>query len=201
MSKADVLNLVATLSNNMADSAMAERYYHDVLFELAREDWFVEASIIPLQVGQLEVDLSAGVSNPLVDWNGLIYDDRELEEAPLNLIESIDPHWRDRRGSPRSYIIEDETSKTVALHPAPIVNSNPNLGNFGEPLGLDYPTYNLLLFYSYAAESASAPWYYLELVIALRILSLEFNRESDHTDMQFAQSAQALSDLCKGLMA
>lgn len=200
MSKADVLNLVAALSNGMADPSTVEHYYDSVMFELGREDWSVEATIIPLTIGQLEVALDAAVSQPIVDLPELIYDDRALEEVPLRLLESIDPYWRDRRGSPRSYVIEDETRKTIALHPAPILNSNPNLGQTGEPLGLDYPTYNLLLFYSYAPVAPSGPPAYLELAIALRILAEEFNRESDHADMEFAAAAQALSDLCKGLV-
>lgn len=201
MSKADVLNLVATLSNGMADPALYDQYYNDTMFELAREDWSVEAAIIPLTVGQLEVGLDAAVSQPIVNLLELIYDDRALEEVSLRELSAIDRYWRDRRGLPRSYVIEDEVRKTIALHPAPILNSNPNLGQTGESLGSDYPFYNLLLFYSYAAVAPWEPPAYLELVIALRLLALEFNRESSHTDVEFAAAAQVLSDLCKGLMA
>lgn len=200
MSKADTLALVATLSNQMADSVSAERYYNDVCYELARENWFAEASLVSLSRGQGEIDLDAAVAPSVVNYLGLIYDDVELEPVPLRLLESIDEQWRDAIGYPRSYIIEDERSKVVALHPAPLVASNPNLGNFGEDLGRDYPTYNLAFFYSYAPLAPLTVFYYLELIVALRILALEFQRESDHTDAEFAQAAQALSDLCKGLL-
>jgi len=201
MSKADILSLVATLSNGIADTAIAERYYDDVIFELARENWFVDASVIPLTRGLLEVDLDAAVAPSLINTLGIIYDDRELEETPKVLMESIDPYWRDRIGSPRSYITEDENAKVIALHPSPWVAGSPELDMMGEPLGQDYPIANLLCFYSYAAEDPWQPPPYLSLTIALRILALEFNRESDHTDMEYAQAAQALSDMFKGLLA
>lgn len=181
----------------MADPAAAERYYNDVCFELARENWFAEASLVPLSRGQMEVPLDASVSVSVANLLALIYDDVELEETPKVLIEAIDPQWRDAIRYPRSYIVEDERSKMVALHPAPFTASNPNLGTVGEPFGQDLPTYNLAYFYSYAPRDPQTIFYYLELVVALRILALEFQRESDHTDMEFSQAAQALSDFCK----
>jgi hypothetical protein len=201
MSKGDVLALVATLSNQMADPVATESYYNDVCVELARENWFAEAALITLTRGQVQVNLHDSVTGPVVNYLGLIYDDTELEPVPLRLMEAIDPQWRDAIQYTRSYIIEDERSKVVALHPAPFVASNPNLGSFGEPFGLDLPTYNLAFFYSYAPIAPQAPFYYLELAMALRILALEFGRESDHTDVEYAQAAQALTDLCKGLLA
>ena len=200
MPKTDVLNLVATLSNGTADPVTSGLYYDHVMFELAREDWFVEAALIPLMKGQQEVALDASVSLPMVNRLALIYDNTELEEATKQQMEAIDPQWRDSIRYTRSYITEDESAKVVALHPAPIYNSNPNLGVFGEPFGLDYPTYNLACFYSYAPLEPQQPWYYLELVITLRILALEFNRESDHTDMEFATNCQTLNDLFKELL-
>jgi hypothetical protein len=200
MSRADVLNLTATLSNGMADPAMTSRYYSERCYELARENWFTNAYLIPLTRGQLEVDTRAAMGGLFVNLLGVVYDDVELEEISLREMEAIDPQWRDAMNRPRSYIVEDESSKVIALHPAPWVASNPNLGTYGEPFGLDYPTYNLAVFHSFAPLPPQSPFYYLELVIALRVIALEFQRESDHTDMEYSQAAQALSDLCKGIL-
>ena len=62
MSKADTLNLVQTLSNGMADPVTSERYYNDVTYELAAEDWTFEAALIRVTRGQLQVDLTAAIS-------------------------------------------------------------------------------------------------------------------------------------------
>jgi hypothetical protein len=199
-SKIQVLNLVGILSNYTADLITSGFYYDHVLFELARENWFVDASLTALTRGQREVDLGAAVGPELVNRLALIYDDTELEEATKTQMEALDPQWRDAIKYTRSYVTEDENAKVVALHPAPVVASNPNLGSFGEPFGLDLPTRNLAVFYSYAPLPPWQPWYYLELVIALRILALEHLRESDHTDVDFAGACQTLSDLFKGML-
>jgi hypothetical protein len=199
--KADTLALVQTLSNGMADSVTSEKYYNDVCFELAHENWFVEASLVPVTEGERTVSIDQAVGPGMGDILGLIYDDVDLDMAMLNDIESIDPYWRDAFGYPRTYVVEDVNQKSIQLHPRPQVTSNPNLGNFGLPLGQDYPTYNVAAFYNYAPLDPQQPWYYLELLIALRVLSLEFSRESDHVDSEFAQSAQALYGLFKSLLA
>ena len=95
MSKADVLNLVQILSNGASDVTAIDRFYDDVMYELARENWFVDAQLIPLIRGQLEVDLGAAIGTQMVNTLGLIYDDTELEEATRVQMESIDPQWRD----------------------------------------------------------------------------------------------------------
>jgi len=195
--KTDTLALVQLLSNNMADPVTIDGYYNDVMYELGAENWFCDANIIPLTKGQLEVNLRAALGPSLVNRLGLIYDDNQLEEVTLLQMRALDNQWRDRTGYPRSYVREDEAADTIALHPAPFVASNSSLYLYGEPLGLDYPTYNLLVFYSYAALEPQEPWGYLELAVALRILAREFMRESDHTDQEFAKAAQTLATLCK----
>jgi hypothetical protein len=46
----------------MADPVTSERYYNDVTYELAAEDWTFEAALIRVTRGQLQVDLTAAIS-------------------------------------------------------------------------------------------------------------------------------------------
>lgn len=197
MPKTDTLNLVALLSNGMADAIASESFYNDTMVELAQEDWTTNAIIVALTKGKSEKDLSG---TAFVNLKGFIYDDSEIDLASQTEIESIDSEWRDAVGRTTSYIIEDGNVKTIALYPAPDLPSNPDLGLYGEPLGLDYPTYSGVLFYSYPALDPLQPQYYLELIIALRVLNREFTRESDHIDSEFATVAQTLMSLFKGML-
>src|SRR5215469_2750332 len=146
MPKVDVLNLVTTFSNGTADPVTISHLYDDVMFELARENWFVDARLYQLTRGQPSVTLGDDVVNIL----GIIWDDREIEQIARRQLESIDAYWPDTLGQLRSYVVEDVSKKDIALHSPPFGTSDPNLGTFGEPFGLDYPAYNLALFYSYA---------------------------------------------------
>lgn len=198
MPKADVLNLVQVLSGGTADPATIEHYYNDATIQVARENWTCDAHVFALSIGQSLVDLS---STNFVNLLGLIYDDTEMDELPLRQAEMLDPYWRDAEGSTASYVLEDENSKQVAFYPAPNIASNPLGGTFGSPLGGDYTTYNAVLFYSYPALDPLNLPYYLELVVALRILNREFNRTSDHPDPMVSDLSGQLFDLFKEMLS
>ncbi len=196
MPKADTLALTQMLAVQSADAATIEAFYNDTMVELAAENWFCVAEVIPLLPAQLKIELGN-----IVNLLALIYDDADLGMVSLRLIEFIDAGWRQRVGRPTSYVREDENAKTVALYPQPDVPSNPLTMLLGEPLGSDYPVYSAVKFFSQAPLDPLQPFFYLELVVALRILSREFTRESDHQDQEYGGAAQALSDLFKSMLA
>lgn len=199
MAKADVLALVDFLGGGAIDPVTVEKYYNDTMTDLARENWTTDAQAFAVTRGFSEIDLSVAVA-PFVNLLGLIYDDYEIDELPLRQLEMLDPYWRTVFGRPTSFTRQDENDKTVALYPTPDINSNPLGGTYGEPLGGDYTTYNMVMFYSRAMIDPLQPPYYLELVAALHILMREFNRVSDHPDPQMCETAMGLERLFKEML-
>lgn len=197
MAKADTLALITFLSSGTNDPSTTDRYYNDVMIELARENWTCDAQAFAVNAGQTEVNLG---TLSYVNLLGVVYDDREIDEIPLRQLEMLDPYWRDSRGITTSFTREDETGKFVALYPTPNITSNPLGGTFGEPLGGDYTTYNAVVFFSIAPLDPLQPPYYLELPTAMRVMAKEFNRESDHPDPALCALSDQLSQLFKDML-
>ena len=67
------------------------------------------------------------------------------------------------------------------------------MGNFGEPLGRDYPLYNLALIHTeYRADVMP----YLEPALTFYVLAREYARESDHVNPAMAALCHEFADLC-----
>ena len=49
----------------------------------------------------------------------MVYDDRWLDRMDHRALESFNPSWRDEKGLPVAYSIEDEATKTFRLYPTP----------------------------------------------------------------------------------
>lgn len=181
--KADVLNLVNLLSGGTADTNVTPGIYDDIVKGWASSNILTNAYLQPVAApGQPTHDLAPN----LLTIQTFIWDNREVRELSLRDVESLDPGWRNRTGTPHSYVIETESARTLRLYPAPKLPSDPNLGNYGEPLGRDYPAYSTVMI---GAETrVDVPVQY-ELPLALLILQREMSRESDHMDMEFATLA------------
>jgi hypothetical protein len=176
------------LSTNQADATAIDKYYDEVVADLGRTEWLVTASLVTATAGTNEYTPPATA----IDLLHLFYDDRLLYESKLRAIESVNTHWRDERGPPKSYIIEDETNKQFRLYPSPVVSSKDFIFMFGSPLGLDFPEYAICIVHTEQRE-VLPKW--LEMPVAFAILSREFARESDHKDAQFADSCKALAEM------
>ncbi len=196
MPKADVLALVDFLGGGADDPVTVEKYYRDTMIDLARENWTTDAEVFQIAVDQTDVDLSAVID--YVNLLGLVYDDTEIDELPLRQLEMLDPYWRDAKGRPTSFTEQDEKAKVIGIYPAPDTVANPLGGTFGEPLGGDYATYNAVIFAS--VSPGDFPPYWLELPVALHILTREFNRVSDHPDPAMCETAMGLEQLFKEML-
>lgn len=186
MSQADVLNLVAELSNGQADATLAMGFYTDAINELADRHFLTTTDLADFTEGGTELALPT----VLRDLLGVVYNDAQIDEMTLRQLEHVDPRWRDRLGKPRGWTRETETAKTIALFPTPDVDASPYVS--GPPLGTGYPKFNGVLFYSGFRDPVPQQ---LELVIAFWILAREYSRESDHQNAEWAAFAENMTAL------
>lgn len=186
MSKADVLQLVDELARGRADLGACEKYYTDIAYEMAKAGLITNASII-----ELTADTgSYTFPDDAVDIVGILYDGVHLMPSMKQAIEWKDSGWRDRRGAPQAYVIEDEQDRTFRLYPKPDADTGFLGGTFR--FGENYPPYSALMLYTQNREDLPEVF---DLYIVCTILSREFTRESDHRDLEFASAAQQLAQL------
>lgn len=183
MSKARVLDLVATLGRGQADPTNAERDYRDVVFDAGRFELATEVTLIPAAAGTAQYVLPAGAVRLL----GVFYDDVALLPVSLAELEAVNPQWRDEVGAPVAYVTETETVQTFRLYPVPDIDSKSFVPVVGEPLGLDFPESNLAVVHTEVRDDLP-DW--TDLVFAFGVLTREFSRESAHRDTEFAAACQ-----------
>jgi hypothetical protein len=185
MAKADVLALVALLGGTDVDTVLAERFYREVVSELGQSETLVAMSLLPVVPGTGVFTLP----EPGVRLIGVVYDDEEITPIGRGEVASIDPGWRDARGTPMAYFVEDETTRSFRLYPIPDIPSKSFL-LLGAPLGTEYPEYAVVAIHTTAQDDVPV---YFELPIALTILAHEFVRESSHRDPTFAAMCQTFA--------
>ena len=189
MGRAEVLALVQDLALDQADAPSIDRYYDDIIYDLGKRPWLTEASLIATVAG-------TSVYTPADDLIRLLYvfyDNRHLYESSARELEStFGPNWRDRRGTPVAYYVEDESSLDFRLVPEPEVNSKDFSFVFGSPMGLDFPEYAVAVIHTRTVEDLPV---WLELPVAFEILFREFARQSDHQDPTFAVTCKQIADL------
>ena len=188
MSKASVLNLVQTFALGDADPITAEQYYDHLMDDTGRAPWFVAASLVTMVTGTSTYALA----DDQIKILGMVYDDRWLDRMDHRALESFNPSWRDEKGLPVAYSIEDEATKTFRLYPTPDRPSGNFIFVYGSPLGLDYPPYAVLLFHTQLTPDALE---FMELPLMWDVLAREFGHESNHRDDDYADFAQQLADV------
>jgi len=186
MSQSDVLSLVQELCTNQADATAIIKYYDEVVADLGRGEWLIVPELLPVTAGTFEYDPPSTIA----DLKGVFYDDRWLYKEELRTLEAHNPHWRDESGTPRVYVIEDESNHKFRLYPKPDHDSKDFIFMFGSPLGLDFPVYAVVVLMTELRIDLPA---WLEMPVAWEILAREFARESDHMDLTFAKIARQLS--------
>ena len=145
MSKSSILSLVQTFALGDADPITAEQYYDHLMDDAGRAPWFVTASLVTMVAGTSTYALA----DDQIKILGMVYDDRWLDRMDHRALESFNPSWRDEKGLPVAYSIEDEATKTFRLYPTTVRPSGNFIFVYGSPLGLDYPPYAVLLFPSH----------------------------------------------------
>lgn len=188
VSKVDVIALVQELCTHQGDPAALDKYFDEVISDLGRKGWLCVAEVLAVTKDTFEYEPPSTV---IELWN-VIYDDRMLYKENLRAIEAINVNWRDEVGTPRAYVVEDESNKKFRLYPKPDRTSKDLAPVFGSPLGLDYPTYSVVVIISEQRNEIPA---WLVMPVAFDILNREFVRESDHQDTTFADACKKLSTM------
>lgn len=195
MAKADVLALVTSFSNGQADSTLIDAYYDNDQSDLARHPWLVGGALVPVTAGTGEFTLDSTMQSKLL---GVFYDTRVLDRTTERALEQRNPQWRDEIGTPVAYMTEDEPAQTFRLYPIPNMAGQPFSFIFGEPMGRDFPLYNVAIF---VTEIRTDVPEWMEMALAWRVLAREYGHESNHRDDQFASFAQQLSDVIFAMVA
>lgn len=191
--KARILELAQTLAANQADATALDRYFDDVIFDLGAQLWLSAVTLQQTSRGTRTYYPPANV----VGVHGLAVGSRWLSSMPLHALEAIDPGWRDRQGAPVAYTFEDETTDTFSLFPTPDTSGNALSFPTGRPLGIDYPDGALAVFHT-ETRTTLPDW--LDMPIALKTLEMEFARESDHMDPDFAKLCGGVADMLLALV-
>jgi hypothetical protein len=200
MSEATILSLVTQFSNGSADPIALGLYYDRLTQDLARAPWFVVASVkaVTANTATFVLNSDADVGPVEVKIVGVFYDDRILELINHTALESVSAGWRDHRGAPIAYTVEDEAAKTYRLYPAPNKPSGSFIFVYGSPLGLDFPPWAVLLLHT---ESRRAFPDWMDLPAAWSLMAREYGHESRHRDDTLADFSQFLADLLWSMVA
>jgi hypothetical protein len=179
MSKADTLALATLLAGPDVDQTLLDRFYRDVVWEFGQAELLVRSTVIPVTAGTGEFQLPERGVRLLT----VFYDDEEIGPLRLTDVASLDAHWRDARGRPLAYIVDDRSARGFRLYPIPDVASKTGI-------------YEVTAFHTEAPDDVLV---WLELPIALTVLAREYVRESDHRDPVFAASCQNMATALLGL--
>lgn len=180
MAKAEVLQLFHDLSRNLGDPLIFEYYYTHTLLDLARSGQFTEAAILTSQTGQE----SYRIPDEAVDTLAVFYADLDLARTARQSLEDVNLAWRDERGVPAAYTLEDEQDRTFRLYPAAAIAAEDFIFMFGSPLGRDFPPNGVGMIYTVLRTDCQD---FFDQVLAFAILAAEFSRDSQHRDDTFAK--------------
>ncbi len=188
MAKADVLQLVADLTDGLADQTVAGETYDDVVVELGMKpnESMTGAQYVATTSGTSQYSYPTTTLRLL----GLMHDAKTLQISDINEAQAYDKQWRTTRGEPLAWLIEQESRRTFTLVPVP--------NRTGATVGVatpftTFPEGNVTAIYTENRTDVH-PWE--ELYVALVVAERELSRDSDHTDLQLAE---ALGKLAEGL--
>jgi hypothetical protein len=95
-------------------------------------------------------------------------------------------------------VVEDEAHRTFRLYPTPVTTSKSFIFLNGQPLGLDFPAYAVVVFHTETRQDLPA---WLELPVALEVAAREMERESNHRHLPFAATAHQLASVLFSMVA
>jgi hypothetical protein len=191
--KADVLQLVADLSQGQADLVVCGHYYDDLVTEmgLSAIPTCITATYLQSLSHVEEYFLPAGVIEVLA----VGFNDRELPRSTIGEQWQFAPDSQTLLGDPVTWLAEDTIDRLrVLVLPTPSTDGPPIGG--GSPLGTAVAD-ALTLIYSEQREDVHPEE---ELWMALEILGREFARDSEHTDHTTAQIAHGLAQILRHLV-
>lgn len=185
MAKSNVIATVVQLSANLADPVSISNFYDEAVFDLGRMPWLTNITIMPVTGGVRDVNLNTTVIN----LRGVVYGSKWLYEIQhLRDAETAFPDWRDVPGFPTAYVLEQVDHLAISLLPTPNRSGKPVTQVFDST----YPDFNLVVF---VTEFRTNIPLWIEWAVAFNVLNREFSRSSDHTDVDAAKMANALSNM------
>ena len=193
MAYADALTLAETLSMNSLNLPTFERFYGEFLYALAQEPYAVDVSLLSVTALQGTFTIPENVMQILDVW----YSNRALDFMSRQALAAMNPTWELERGEPVAYTTEAVDSRVFRIYPLPTEPSDAFIPVFFEPLGRDYPNYNVVLV---ATMYEQSPPSWLELMLIYQALSREFERVSDHMDVAYAQACGQVAGLLAQLL-
>ena len=193
MSRANVLALVTDLSYGLATPDTVAAYYHDLTWDATR--WGVPS--VAVLVETIKDDGTYALPDNEGKTYGVFYDDILLSLASLNEMQAVNANWRDERGRPRALIVQDEPEHDVTVYPVPDVDAQDFIFLFGSPFGRDFPARAIAALIGDRRDDLPE---WLNLPLALAVLSREYERDSAHRDAAFAQACRTIGDTLLALL-
>jgi hypothetical protein len=193
--------LANDLSLAQADQTILGDLYDDLMLELGRiEPWLTSVAMIQSLNGT-----SSYVPQPeVIEILSIFYDENHLSQVGEQELEDTEELWRDIKGHPIVFTIDDENRKVFRVYPKPDADGAAFGGGLGEityaeaiyggdvPLGSAFSTGAISLLYS-SKRASFLP--YMEFPVAFLLLQREFMLESAHRDEGFASACGALGTL------
>lgn len=192
MSRTSALALADTLAKLDTRPAHFARFFDEIVASLARTPTLVELSLCAVSVEQATFTLPDSALHVLACF----YDNRHLDHASVQAMNALHAHWRDAYGTPVTYVTEHEAERTFRLYPRPALPSAPFVPVFFDPFGHDYPLHGVAILHTVMTPDTPA---WLDLPLALNVLTRTFALESPYTDTRFATHARALHTLFAAL--
>lgn len=180
MTKAEILTLVGVLSLSRNDSSQSTQYLEEELQRLAQStSELSDCQGQSITAGTSTYALSSTHLRPLC----VFWDSRELTETNLPSL-LLDPSWKQRKGDPVAYLLDEQTSNQLQLWPEP--SRSAAYGAPAAPLAGDFPSGCLFVLGTVlpGASTYIPPW--LGFLLALRVCAREFAHLSDHQDPEWA---------------
>lgn len=192
MAKADVLQLVADLTDSLANQTVAGELYDDAVIALGMmpNETMTGAAYVQVTSGTSQYTYPTTALRLL----GIMHDAKTLQISDINEAQAYDKQWRTNRGEPLAWLIEHESRRTVTLVPVP--NRTGATVGAATPF-TTFPEGNITALYTENRTDVH-PWE--ELYIALVVAARELARDSDHTDLQLSEAFDKLAEGLKPLL-
>ena len=125
---------------------------------------------------------------------------RELEPAGVRwALDTLDPAWRIRTGTPVRYTQELETTRLLRVHPSATASGPAGLPPFQGIPGAMIPTNHLVTLFLEAPTVADlSPWW--DDLVAYLLAAWESTREGVRQDLAMAQALQPLVGMLVALL-
>lgn len=195
MALADVLQLVADISDGFADQTAATSYNADVI-QLIGTDRDGTLTNINTPTFTLGPPAIVGPPATFITILDVLYEDNDLSYSTLDEITMWDPYWRGRIGEPKVWTPEGHSKGFITATPSP--SRTPTAALPLDPTATDPGSAAFTFVYTEARTDVHPEE---ELALALEILCREFSRDSDHTDRTLAQSCRTLSGILFRMIA